>query len=83
MFKFVVFLFNSQNGLTIEQTKFHLYDLFILFSFLLFIVQLCSFINIVESYNGSVLRLSRLERKQMGSYLCIGMEFICFVYFKQ
>ncbi|XP_055294810.1 lachesin [Sitodiplosis mosellana] len=25
----------------------------------------------VESYNGSVLRLSRLERKQMGSYLCI------------
>ena len=26
----------------------------------------------VDSYNGSVLRLARLERKQMGSYLCIG-----------
>lgn len=24
-----------------------------------------------ESYNGSVLRLTRLERKQMGAYLCI------------
>lgn len=25
----------------------------------------------VDSYNGSVLRLTRLERKQMGAYLCI------------
>lgn len=30
----------------------------------------------VESYNGSVLRLSRLERKQMGSYLCIGKLYL-------
>lgn len=29
---------------------------------------------LVDSYNGSVLRLSRLERKQMGSYLCIGKK---------
>lgn len=28
-------------------------------------------LKIVESYNGSVLRLTRLERKQMGAYLCI------------
>lgn len=25
----------------------------------------------VDTFNGSVLRLTRLERKQMGSYLCI------------
>lgn len=31
----------------------------------------CSHTYAVESYNGSVLRLSRLERKQMGAYLCI------------
>lgn len=28
-------------------------------------------VHTAESYNGSVLRLTRLERKQMGAYLCI------------
>lgn len=38
-------------------------------------VLIVSFISLaVESYNGSSLRLPRLERRQMGPYLCIAQN---------